>query len=99
MPPKTRKKLGYNWKARQSGIDGKSGRRRLVDRRRGLETSNQVQELAEDTNALVLPSKLKKRTEKVADRGTKRKRLSAKQRKRLMKVLEVKERKNRVRSN
>lgn len=53
---------------------------------------------AKDTNALVLPSKPKKRIEEVVDRGYKRKRLSAKQRKRLMKVLEVKEMKKRVRS-
>lgn len=94
MPPKARKKLGYNWKARQSGHDGRSSCRVSVASRTRPGTSQP----AEDTNALVLPSKPKKRIEEVVDRGSKRKRLNAKQRKRLMKVLEVKEKKDRVRS-
>lgn len=94
MPPKARKKLGYNWKARQSGHGGRSSCRGFVASRTGPRTSQS----AEDTNALVLPSNPKKQIEEVVDRGSKRKRLSAKQRKRLMKVLEVKEMKKRVRS-
>lgn len=92
MPPKARRKLGYNWRARQTRHDGSTTRKSLATR---FEASEQV----EDINALVLPPRPKKRIKEAEERGSKRKKLSAKQRKRLMKVLEVKEKKTKVCSN
>ena len=86
MPPKARKKLGYNWKARQSG---ESLGRGQTARKAGAEP-------AEDTNALVLPARSRKRVESEQDAAPKRKRLSTKQRKRLTKILEVREKKAKV---
>ena len=96
MPPKARKKLGYNWRARRSGYGGGTSRRDSVTSRAlGLE----VCETSEDSNALILPSRPKSRLQEVESRLSKRKRLSAKQKKRLLKIVEVKEKKKKVRSN
>ena len=95
MPPKARKKLGYNWRARQGGRGGGTSRRDSVTKRAlGVEVS----ETLEDSNALILPPRPKSRLQEAESRVSKRKRLSAKQKKRLMKILEVKEKKRKVRS-
>ena len=93
MLPKARKKLGYNWRARQGGHGGGNSRRDAVTRRaHGPEVCGPL----EDSNALVLPSRPKARPEEAEGMASKRKRLSVKQRKRLMKVLEVKDKKKKV---
>ena len=92
MPPKTRKKLGYNWKARQSHHDQGGGRGA------GGPASGLREEKArlEDSNALVLPAHRKRSVEEGEENTSKRKRLSTKQRKRLIKVLEAKKKKAKV---
>lgn len=92
MPPKTRKKLGYNWKARQSHYD-QGGSRGAGRPASGL---REEKARLEDSNVLVLPARRKRSVEEGEENTSKRKRLSTKQRKRLMKVLEAKEKKAKV---
>ena len=89
MPPK---KLGYNWRARQSGND----KRRPHPSLSAGKTGSAASEPCGDTNALVLPPRAEKRLKGTEERAPKRKRLSAKRRKRLMKVLDAKEKKAKV---
>ena len=92
MPPKARKKLGYNWRARQSQKKTSEGDLLRRKRDKGIENSR----VGEDTNALVLHQKPKKSLKAIEEAGTKRKRLSCMQRKRLLKILEAKEKKAKV---
>ena len=92
MPPQPRKKLGYNWKARQSSKDKPTNRDLATGRRDG---TTHVQ----DTNTLVLPTRSIKPLTESEEKAPKRKKLSSKRRKRLMKILEVKEKKKKVCSN
>ena len=89
MPPKARRKLGYNWRARQSQHMTSEG---------GLRLSRASGRTSEDPNALILPSKPRKPLKATDEAVSKRKRLSCKQKKRLMKILEVKEKKAKVSS-
>ena len=97
-----RKKLGYNWKARQRKVcsNGRSGEVALP-KVEGLSESatycgSEGHGLVGDSNALVLPSKRKKTDQSDGEPAPKRKKLSSKQKKRLMKVLEAKEKKAQV---
>ena len=93
MPPKARKKLGYNWRARQGGHGVGNSRLSSVARKvKGVEVCGP----SEDSNALVLPSRAKVQVGEAESRTSKRKRLSARQRKRLTRVLEIKEKKKMV---
>ena len=96
MPP--RKKLGYNWKARQQ--QRRDGRKQKKTHYDGLKPVDSMAEYAEageeDPNAFVLPSKRRKVEHSETE---KRKKLSSKQRKRLQKIVEAKEKKTEVCSN
>lgn len=100
MPPK--KKLGYNWRARRHKRSGFRNNEELL-----LTSDLPVVELessateyvgarVDDSNVLVLPSKRKVVDLSESERAPKRKKLSGKQRKRLQKVIEAKEKKARV---
>lgn len=92
-----RKRKGYNWKARQAA----KGRRTAI-----TDLSSLIEDAAEahdtqgdDTNFVVLPSKGASRKEDEADFAAadkKRTKLNPKQKKRLRKVLEAKEKKAKV---
>ena len=98
------KKPGYNWKARQQkcvankrirGHTGKEDCEGHVELDQSC-FSGYFEASPQDTNAQVLPPKKPKFSDK-DDLGTvKRKKLSAKQKKRLLKVIEVKEKKAKV---
>lgn len=92
MPPRPRKKLGYNWKARQSN-KSRPNARDFANGRQDVNSS------VLDTNTLLLPCRRNPSLVEIEDKTPKRKRLSSKQKKRLLKVLEVKEKKNKVGSN
>ena len=97
MPPK--KKLGYNWKARQQKRVDRIRKQNLSAPVRvefGSPATDYVGACGDDSNVLVLPSKRKAPDSDEAERTLKRKKLSGKQRKRLLKVLETKEKKARV---
>ena len=100
MPPK--KKLGYNWRARQHKRSGFRNNQELL-----LSSDFPLVELessateyvgarVDDSNVLVLPSKRKGVDSSESERTPKRKKLSGKQRKRLQKIIEAKEKKARV---
>jgi ATP-dependent RNA helicase DHX37/DHR1 len=80
MPPRAKRKLGYNWRARQSLSE-------TCDR------SSKKEGEGEDPNALILPPKPKKSLKVTGAATSKRKRLGCKQKKRLLKILEAKEKK------
>lgn len=99
MPPK--RKLGYNWKARQQKRVDRIGKQNLsapssvrVEFERPA--TDYVGACGDDSNVLVLPSKRKANGSDEVERAPKRKKLSSKQRKRLLKVLETKQKKARV---
>lgn len=91
MPPKAKQKMRYNWRARQSGLN--KSRSHSATRAGKAGGREACQTPSEDTNALVLPSRPAKPPREAEDGAPKRRRLSSKQRKRLMKVLEAKEKK------
>ena len=100
--PKEHPKRRYNWKARQrGGGSGRSSEKGESGRRNQPEPQNGDPEHCGDTNALVLPSRPKRGRKEDAEEGgsrqQKRRKLGPKQKKRLKKVLETKERKARVR--
>ena len=88
MPPKTKRKSGYNWRARQPPSE-------VRDRgsRRGESGTER-----DDPNAFVLAPKPKKSLNLTGEAGSKRKRLGCKQKKRLIKIVEAKEKKAKVNS-
>ena len=98
-----RKKPGYNWKARQrkAHSDGCSNED-MVPQGEGLSESDALcwtgvgPTAADDSNALVLPCKRKKTDASTTKPTPKRKKLSTKQKKRLQKIVEAKERKAQV---
>ena len=93
-----KKKLGYNWKARQQNGSNKE----VLDRRKSSicdvasEGSWRSGNNALDTNIDVLPPKKSKVDKKEDDVTVLKRKLSGKQRKRLQKVLEVKRKKAQV---
>ena len=90
MAAKARRKLGYNWRARQS-----RAKATLSCRAREGGTGERKGEL-EDSNTLILPPRPKKQAGLVDETAGKRRRLSCKQRKRLQRILDVKEKKAKV---
>lgn len=92
-----RKRKGHNWKARQVV---KNDRTLIPDLSSLLEDSSKVQDTHGDTNFVALPSKGASRNDKSADDHAgphkKRPKLNQKQKKRLRKVLEAKEKKAKV---
>ena len=98
----SRKKRGYNWKARQQKPHSNGANEGVVSQVEGLSEMDAYSSVGhgvvDDSNALVLPSKRKKRDVSDSEPAQKRKRLSTKQRKRLQKIIEAKERKAQVRS-
>ena len=96
------KRVRYNWKARlQSRGNGEGHTKKKAFRVELDESlfdgSCTNCEYPLDTNAQVLPSKKAKLNEDSDNHPAKRKKLSAKQRKRLLKVVEAKEKKAKVR--
>ena len=100
-----RKKPGYNWKARQRKAHSNGGGSEgMVPQEEGLSESDAFMcwtgvgpsARGADSNALVLPSKRKKTDGNTTEPAPKRKKLSAKQKKRLQKIVEAKERKAQV---
>lgn len=92
------RKKGYNWKARRSGNDKpveKSEKTCLVELDESLFGSNACSNEL-DTNVQVLPPKRAKLSEEYDTCTSKRKRLNSKQKKRLLKVVEAKEKKVKV---
>lgn len=90
MTSRSRKKMGYNWKARQTN-SGANGERYTPES--GGKDANR------DTNDFILSVKEKRlisTSEKVEQRT---KRLSSKKKKRLQKILEAKEKKAKASSN
>lgn len=92
------RRAGYNWKARQKRESKKKSVETFsVELDESLFSSGCVTcECPLDSNVPVLPSKKVKLAEDYDSHGLKRKKLSAKQRKRLLKVVEVKEKKAKV---
>lgn len=80
-----RKRLGYNWKARQQ--------KDSQERRGKGESLKESGTPIVDTNQQILPPKRAKLGDEETCSTSKRKKLSSKQRKRLLKVIEVKEKK------
>ncbi len=99
----SRKRVGYNWKARQQRPSSKKhgGEAVAVE----LDESLYKRELENtlksplDTNVEVVLPKGPKLSEKDTLNTLKRRRLNTKQRKRLLKVVEAKEKKAKVNSN
>ena len=95
----SKRKLGYNWRARQqkkarSSVAAAKG---VPELENFLETDTGLYTgLRGDSNALVIPSKRKKTRDDDAEPAPKRKKLSSKQKKRLQKIIEAKERKAQV---
>lgn len=93
-----RNRLGYNWKARQrsSKKAGNSFSLEAVPKVELDTDPDPTDNYPDDTNLLVLPGT--KRVSSGADEGSipKRKKLSSKQRKRLLKIVDSKERKAKV---
>lgn len=101
MPKK--KKLGYNWRARQHKRSGFRHNQQSVwgsdlpmVELGSSATEYVVGTRVNDSNVLVLPSKRKVADSSEFERAPKRKKLSGKQRKRLQKVVEAKEKRARV---
>lgn len=102
-----RERLGYNWKARQQkrSHNGKlegGAREKRINFQVELEESifgSVCESSQQDTNVQVLPPKKEKLSEKGGFCTSKKRRLNPKQRKRLLKVVEAKEKKAKVLSN
>lgn len=93
----TKRKLGYNWKARQQTAKSNGGRSRgTLPEVEGLSESTYHCAAGLDTNALVLPSKRKQTDAANGECAPKRKKLSVKQKKRLQRILETKKKKEQV---
>lgn len=95
----SRRRVGYNWKARQRKPKSEKIKRRgfCVELDEALfdSSSCSLDRNEEDSNVQILPPKKVKLAEDAA--GTlERKKLNAKQRKRLLKVIEAKEKKAQV---
>lgn len=98
----SRRKVGYNWKARQrrSYADGDNGD--TVPEVEGLLKTDSYyvdgggHGTVSDSNAFILPSKRKKSDVSHVESAPKRKKLSSKQKKRLQRILEAKEKKVQV---
>ena len=93
----SKRKRGYNWKARQQKTAqyNVGAERSIPVEIEGL--SDDADAGVDDSNALVLPCKRKKiRTDDV-EPVPRRKKLSTRQKKRLQKIVEAKERKEQVR--
>lgn len=92
-----RKRTGYNWKARQQNIKAGSGGVRgiHVELDESLRENESCRSLL-DTNQQVLPPKGAGKCSEETCGDSKRRKLNSKQRKRLLKVIEVKERKAKV---
>ena len=101
------KRLGYNWKARQKkrNADKKSHLVKLengcgvVYAKLSCSLDAPMQDVSYDANAEILPSKKRKLVEEDGAIENKRKKLSGKRRKQLLKVIEAKEKKAKVCSN
>lgn len=93
----SKRKRGYNWKARQQKVLFNIGVERAVPEIEGLSDADALYYAGVGgSNALVLPSKRKKiRTDDV-EPAPKGKKLSTRQKKRLQKIVEAKERKAQV---
>ena len=96
------KKKRYNWKARQlkRGNDSAhGGSTPVLSVLEYGQSGNDAKAFTDDTNALVLPAKRKKcqDSEKPPKSRPKRRKLSSRQRKRLEKIVEGKEKKCKVR--
>lgn len=93
-----RKKLGYNWKARQRQTKNPSKSLTIqeVPKFEGCADVDERISYPDDTNTLILPSRKRPDLDADVECPPKRKRLSSKQRKRLQKIIESKERKARV---
>ena len=95
------KRKRFNWKARQhsrgENRTSKGENSLLMDVKEG-ETLSYVYLDATDSNTLVLPSKRKsfQEKDKREDSGLKRSKLNTRERKRLKKIVEAKEKKARV---
>ena len=92
----SKRKRGYNWKARQQKTVSNVGAERLVPEIEGLSDADVYHAGVGHSNALVLPSKRKKIRHDDVDPAPKRKKLSTRQKKRLQKIIEAKERKAQV---
>lgn len=91
-----KRKLGYNWKARQQKAQSNVGAERTVPEVESLSDADAYYAGVGDSNALVLPSKRKKARTEDVEEAPKRKKLSTRQKKRLQKIIEAKERKAQV---
>ena len=96
----SKRKRGYNWKARQQKALSLSDvcAERAIPEIEGLSDLDALQytNSVDDSNALILPSKRKKTRTDVVEPAPKRKKLSTRQKKRLQKIVEAKERKAKV---
>ena len=94
----TRKKVGYNWKARQQKAvtNGGRGKGTLLPEVEGLSEASYHCTTSHDSNALILPSKRKKADATKDESAPKRKKLSAKQKRRLQKILDTRKKKEQV---
>lgn len=93
----SKRKRGYNWKARQQKALSNVGVERAVPEIEGLSDVDALYCAGVgDSNALVLPSKRKKTRTDDVEPAPKRKKLSTRQKKRLQKIVEAKERKAQV---
>jgi hypothetical protein len=90
----SKRKRGYNWKARQQKAPCNVGAERSVPEIEGLSDVDNTG--VGDSNALVLPYKRKKMRTDDVEPAPRRKKLSTRQKKRLQKIVEAKERKEQV---
>ena len=91
------KPKGYNWKARQARRGESDRKTNEKDETSTTGSSNYYGAIGADTNALILPSKRKPlEDDENSKRAPKRKKLSNKEKKRLTKIVEIKEKKSRV---
>ena len=93
----SKRKRGYNWRARQQKALSNVGVERAVPEIEGLSDADALYYTGVGgSNALVLPSKRKKTRTDDVEPAPKRKKLSTRQKKRLQKIVEAKERKAQV---
>lgn len=94
------KRTRYNWKARQKKqqVGKKPGKTFLVELEESLldDSCTNAHDCPQDSNIPVLPSKKARVDEDGGEHVVKRKKLNAKQRKRLLKVVEAKQKKAKV---
>ena len=101
----SRKRLGYNWKARQHrpasrkhekhGGEKREGDGPVVELDKSLYGGNSLKSPLDTNEEVVLPKRPRLSKDETF-KDTKKKKLNAKQRKRLMKVVEAKEKKAKV---